>query len=132
MFLIRDWNQEPGWAGFRGGSEYLKEQYDLTRSLGNILEAFESTNCFLLQHPGQKVAGSGEASTIHIAGMSAVKYLKFGQHCLFYSKFAIKSFKESELRTQISFYSVKSYVKSSVNNYALLCLKRYTAQDRFC
>jgi len=69
MFLIRDWTQEPEWSGFEGGSKYKNEQTSLTSSFGIIQKAFEKTECFLLQPPGQKVAGSGMASTINIAGI---------------------------------------------------------------
>jgi len=68
MFLIRDWDQEPEWTGFNGGFQYMQEQSKLTSSFGKIQEAFEETKCFLLQHPGRKVSGSGSASSIKIAG----------------------------------------------------------------
>jgi len=68
IFLIRDWNQEPGWERFKGGCQYMQEQTKLSSSFGKIVEAFEETNCFLLQHPGLKVSGSGTTSAIKIAG----------------------------------------------------------------
>jgi len=68
IFLIRDWNQEPDWEGFGGGFNYMQEQARLTKSFEKILEAFEETKCFLLQHPGLKVSASGSTSAINISG----------------------------------------------------------------
>ena len=65
LILIRDWNNPAVYNfGFRGGNQYLKnfltikddqkpELKSLRRYLGS---AFESINCFLMPHPGKKVA----------------------------------------------------------------------------
>ena len=68
MLLIRDWSLDPELVGLEGGLKYLEQESLLSRSFGNIQQAFEKTNCFLLQHPGKTVSGSGKASTISIKG----------------------------------------------------------------
>jgi atlastin len=66
LFLIRDWTDDEieGGFGYDGGDTYLKEFLDTesdhdTKSLTirkNICGSFDSIDCFLLNHPGNKVA----------------------------------------------------------------------------
>ena len=69
MFLVRDWVFESHWKGFEGGKKLFEKMLNKqTESFDNIVDVFENTICFLLSHPGQKVAASQDSSALRISG----------------------------------------------------------------
>ena len=65
MFLIRDYQLDE-MTGFDGGMVYLNELF--AKSNFSLSEAFDSTHCCLLPHPGKAVATSKEDTEIQIKG----------------------------------------------------------------
>ena len=76
MILVRDWSLEPSLVGFEGGAVHLRGKLgsELRSASGDaaqrvdILDAFETSKCFLLRHPGEKIAGCGSESAIKVKG----------------------------------------------------------------
>lgn len=65
MFLIRDWSSPDDYKfGFEGGAEYLKEVLTIKNARKDELKtvrqfinsSFEELDCYLLPHPGNKLA----------------------------------------------------------------------------
>ena len=71
MILVRDWCLDSSLSGFEGGLAHLSDKLmsDLSTASGesakvDVLDMFERKTCFLLSHPGEKVAASGEGNPL--------------------------------------------------------------------
>jgi len=67
IFLLRDWADKDFPYGFEGGQKYWSnvviKSENITGNVKSVLnsieESFESTKCFLMHHPGNKIADRG-------------------------------------------------------------------------
>ena len=76
MFLVRNWSLDSEMKGLKGGLKHLEKSVRLNDGQAKevqssciyISDSFEEISCFLLSHPGKKVATAKSSLNLTVSG----------------------------------------------------------------